>query len=220
MLFQSRLAEFERRVAEAEAERIERRHIVEQVAAAGRRLVVVVRRHVADGARNRDRQLAAGVDIAEQRFGDGAARSPVPGTSTRRSTGTFSARLRIASGRPLNRSAMIGLARGGERVDQLVLLTDQVETRAVAQVVAHPGFAGCLLVAADGQDDRIGAAGDFDGLGDAAAVLGGVARHDFVLPPRAADRDLAAFVVQDFDAVADALANAGEDGRGRFGRPL
>ena len=108
-LLQPRRAERELRVAQAEAEREERRDVVEQVAAAGRRLVVVERRQVTDRARNRDRQLAAGIDVAEQRRRRRPGRSPGRGTSTRRSPRTFSARLRIDSGRPLNTKATIGL---------------------------------------------------------------------------------------------------------------
>ena len=44
-----------------------------RVARATRVLVVVVDRHLADAARERDRQLAAGVDLAEHHVGDRVA---------------------------------------------------------------------------------------------------------------------------------------------------
>ena len=38
--------------------------------------------------------------------------------------------------------------------------------------------------------------GHFDGFGDLAAIFGGIAGHHFILHPRAADGDLAAFAVE------------------------
>ena len=63
----------EARVAQAEAEGIERRDVVEEIAAARRGLVVVEGRQMANRARNGDGQLAAGVDVAEERVGNRAA---------------------------------------------------------------------------------------------------------------------------------------------------
>src|SRR5690606_38348940 len=80
-----RLADFERGVREPVAERIERGDLAEQVTAPRARLVVVERGNLADFARDGDRQLAAGVDAAEQRVGNSRALllAGVPGLEDR-----------------------------------------------------------------------------------------------------------------------------------------
>ena len=107
----------ERRVAEPVAEREQRRHrhveVLRRVLLVGRRaagaLVRVVERHLADRARERDRQLAARVDVAEQHVRGGVARlrPAVPGH--RATAGTFSAIHGIVSGRPFTSTTTVGL---------------------------------------------------------------------------------------------------------------
>src|SRR5262249_13029208 len=57
-------------IAQSEAERIERCHVVEQVAAAGRRLVVVDGGEVSGGPGDGHRKLAPGIEVAEKDVGN------------------------------------------------------------------------------------------------------------------------------------------------------
>ena len=118
-MLRCRFADRERRVAQPEAElvqRVARREVAvarvvlrRHVARAAGRLVVVVDRHLADRARERDRQLAAGVDLAEQHVGDRVAGLDArePGLEDRRRR-TASTSLSV-SGRPLNSTTTNGL---------------------------------------------------------------------------------------------------------------
>ena len=93
---QAQVVDLERRVAEAVAELVERRAgadvavarvvLRRRVTRTAGRLVVVVDRDLADVARERDRQLAAGVDLAEEHVGDAVARldAAEPGLEDRR----------------------------------------------------------------------------------------------------------------------------------------
>ena len=109
----------------------------------------------------------------------------------------------MESGRPLKSSTTTGLPVASIASHQFVLPADQVEARAVAQVLGRPRLARGLLVAADGEHDDVGPPGDLDGLGDLLAVFRGIARRDLVLLPGAADGDLAAFAVEHLDPLAD-----------------
>ncbi len=62
---QPRRTESELRVTQAKTEGEQRSHVVKQIPAAGRRLVIVKCRQVAGRPRNRDGQLAARVGVAE-----------------------------------------------------------------------------------------------------------------------------------------------------------
>ena len=88
----------------------------------------------------------------------------------------------------------------------------QFRVRAVAQMDEWPGFARGLFVIADSEHDEVGLLRHLYSLGDLAAVLFGIRRDDLIFNPRAADRDLAAFAVDDFGAVAHAGSDAVEHG--------
>src|SRR3546814_2388522 len=58
------------------------------------------------------------------------------------------------------------LAERGERVDEIVLIADDVDVGAVAEMIGGEAFAARLLGVADGEDDAVGAARDLDRFGD------------------------------------------------------
>src|SRR6185312_15926943 len=66
--------------------------------------------------------------------------------------------------------------------------------------------------ATDGEDDDVGVFRDLYCFGDLRAIFGGIAGHDFILLPRAADGNFAAFGVADFGAIADVGFNTVEHG--------
>ena len=47
----------------------------------------------------------------------------------------------------------------------------------------RPAFAAGFFGVADKQENCVGVAGDFDGLGDAAAIFDRIAEFDLVFPP-------------------------------------
>ncbi len=118
----------------------------------------------------------------------------------------------MESGRPLNRKHHDRLSERHHRLHQFFLPPDQVQAGAVAHVVQSPGFARCLLVAADGQHDHVRSFGHFHGFRDLPSVFLRIAGHDFVLVPVAANGDLAAFAVKHFGAAADLGLDALEHG--------
>ena len=175
---------------------------------------------MAHRARDGDRQLAARVDVAEQHLGDGLARllAQVPALEDRpHFFDEMANRQRPAVEQ--QRDDRLRRSRP-RRVDQFVLQADELELRPVAQVVAHPGFARCLLVPADGQHDSSAWRRNFDGLGDHRRSSSGSLGHHFVLLPGAADGDFAPFVVEHLDRVARVIADALENRRDVHGLPL
>src|SRR5262249_50636902 len=75
-----------------------------------------------------------------------------------------------------------------------------------------PGLARSLLVAADGEHNHIRFFGDLDGFGNLLAVFFRIAGENFVLIPRAAERNFAAFAVEHLYAVADLCLDAVKHG--------
>src|SRR5689334_2480345 len=161
-----------------------------------------------NGARDRDRQLAAGINVAKKSFGyAGAAFLPeIPALEYHRHLFHWipeSERPSVEDDRDDR------LAEPGKRVDQFVLLPDEIQVRAVAEMVQHPGFARSLLVAADSQNDYVRAFCDLDRFDDALAIFDGITGQHFVLYPGTATRDLATFVIQDFEFSSHSITNAG-----------
>ena len=179
---QPRILQLESGVAEAVTKREQRRDIVEQIAAARRRLVVVENGQVADGAREADGELAAGIGVAEEDVGDGVAGllAEVPALEDDRHV-----RDEVVDRErtPVEEESDDRLAERGHGFDQLILAADQVEAGAVAHVLQVPGFARGLLVAADGEHDDVGLLRHFDSFGDLSAIFCGIAGDDFVLIP-------------------------------------
>ena len=102
--------ERERRVAQAKAERIQRRHVVEQIAAPRRRLVVVERRQMCPTERGMViGSLPPGLKSPNSTSATACAASPGRDTSTRESPAPSRSDRVIDSGRPLNSSATTGL---------------------------------------------------------------------------------------------------------------
>ena len=100
------------------------------------RLVVVVDRHLADVAREGHRQLAAGVDLAEEHVGDPVARldAAEPGLEDRRRSGVDLDQRQRAPVEQHDRERLAGRL---DRVDQLLLLAGQVEVGARLGLAAH-----------------------------------------------------------------------------------
>src|SRR5690606_42037120 len=148
------------------AERIEWGDLAEQVTAPRARLVVVERRHLADFARDGERQLAAGIDPSEQRVGDRRALllAGVPGLEDRiglRGDPGGARRTAVDEDRDDR------LAERLERAEQLELLPDEIEAGAITEMRFGPAFAAGLLGVADEQQDRVGTARGLDRGGDA-----------------------------------------------------
>src|SRR5262249_22219985 len=159
-----------------------------------RRLVVVVRRDVADGAREADRQFAAGIHLAEDDVGNGASAvlTEIPELEDRRRLlDEMSDRGRPAAGEQRDD----WVAGGGDRVDQLILTADEIQRRPIAEMIERPGFARGLLVVADREQHHVRLRGDGGGFADRESIGLRVAWRYVVCAPRAADGDLAPLVI-------------------------
>ena len=145
-----------RGVAQAIAERIQRRGGIEQIAAVGAGLEVVEHRQLADGRGDGHRQFAAGIDIAEQhiRHGVAALLAQIPAFDQR-----IRLRRELTTGRrpPIDQHHDHGLAERVYGIEEVVLLAHQIQAVAIAQMVVGPAFAAGLLGIADGENDLIGA---------------------------------------------------------------
>lgn len=99
----------------------------------------VVNRNLSDRARNRDRKLSAGIDVAEEHIGDRMTRLtsgkpwPDDGRNVRGSPGD---RQRP----PAHDDEDDGLAGGHDGFDQLLLLSGQIERSARARLAGHVAF--------------------------------------------------------------------------------
>ena len=183
-LGQARGRDVEGGVREAEAERVQRARIPQQIAAAGRGLAVVVDRQLADVAGDADRQLAARIGAAEQDVGGGVAGflAQVPALDD----GVGALGQQVDRQRTAVQQEHHGrLVKVEDRLGQIVLLTDQVQAVAVAKVVVGPGLAAGLLVVAEHHDYDVGLLGDLDRFGDQLGVDGRVDQLDLVLRPDA-----------------------------------
>ena len=202
-----RFSKRERGVAQAEAEGIQRRHVVEQITAARRGLVIVERRQMARGARNGDRQFAARVGVAEQHFRDRvtALLPQIPALENRRHVWLSEL---IEIGRPLNRSTITGLpvatiARTSSscrptrsRLGRSPMCLSDQASRDVCSLppIASTITSACFATLTASAICRRSSAGS---LGITSSCV-----------PRAADGDLAAFAVDHLRAVADPRSDA------------
>ena len=152
---QSRLGNLEAGVAEPVPEREQRRRVIEQVAAAGAGLVVVEQRNLPGVSHHADRQLGARVDLAEQRLGDHGAAFLARVPALDNGVG-FCHDVGPARRTAVDRADHQRLAERRQRIDQSVLLADDVEVVAVAEMVRGKPLTAGLLGVADGQDDGIG----------------------------------------------------------------
>ena len=128
----------------------ERRDLVEQIAAAGRRFVIVntgrcpAERGMVMGS------FPLGIDFAKKNFGDGVAGflAEIPALKYDRHMVT-----QVANGKraAVEKKDDHRFASRKHRRDQLLLLADHFQPGAVPHVLERPGFAGSLLIAADGQ---------------------------------------------------------------------
>ena len=155
------VVELERRVRQAEAERqlragrqveVLRRVLVVRVGRTAGVLVVVVDRHLADRARERDRQLAARVHLAEQHVRDRVARPARPAPTPR------GPRARRRARRDRQRPAVDQhdderLAGRLDRGHELLLHAGQADVAARGRLAAHGGGL------ADRDDGDVGARG-------------------------------------------------------------
>src|SRR4051794_31424508 len=105
---------------------------------------------MANGTRNCDRQFAAWVDVAKKRFGycSTALLAEIPALEYH---GHFLHKIPKSERPSVEDHCDNRLAELRKRIDQFVLLANQIQARSVAQMIQHPGFARCLLVAANGQ---------------------------------------------------------------------
>src|SRR5690606_38462545 len=81
------------------------------------------------------------------------------------------------------------LAKRGERIDELVLLADYVDLGAVAEMGTREAFADGLLGVAEGEDDGVRAARDFDSLLNKLQVAVARGELDVALRPVLAGGD-------------------------------
>jgi hypothetical protein len=171
---------------------------------------------MADRARDRDRELTAGIEVAEDRFcnRDSHFLAQVPAFVD---YGHFSHQLADRKWSPVEQNRNDGFARAYKRIDQFILLADELQACSIAEVISHPGFARGLLVATDDEDNDISSPRDLHGLGDTSPIFLRIAGHNFVLGPRTALRNLTTLVVQNFYAIPDASADAVEHRRAALG---
>ena len=92
----------------------------------------------------------------------------------------FAATFTTDSGRPLISTTTTGLPSANIAVREFVLLADEIEAAAVAEMVVGPGLAARLLGVADREHDQVGLSGDLDRLGDQLAIPRRVGEHYLV----------------------------------------
>src|SRR6185503_724827 len=175
-------------VAEAIAERIKRLGGVEQIAAPSGRLVIVEDRQLTDVARDRNRQLAARIITAEQHVGQRMAGllAKIPALQQRgRALGQIVDRKRAAVEQDYDRR----LAKREYRLCEVVLLAEEIEAVAVAEVRVGPAFATGLLVSAQDHHDDVGLARSLHRRGDQLAVDRGGRKPDLIARPAMAFGD-------------------------------
>src|SRR5690606_6997896 len=95
---------------------------------------------------------------------------------------------------------------------QFILKADHFQAGAVAHVVGRPRFAGCLLIAAKGQDDDIGVGSDLFGFRDFEPVFFGIREDNLILVPASPHRDTASLAVNDFGAAGYLFPDPVEQG--------
>ena len=141
--------------------------------------MIVEEGNLPDVADHGDRHLAAGIDVAEQRLGHGGAAflPQIPAFHQRIGA--------LDNARPAWRTAVQGHHGHGpagrlECGEQVVLLTDEIEIGAVAEMCPGIAFAAGLLGVADGEDDDVGVAGDRDRLRNELAVLCRIGEQDLI----------------------------------------
>ena len=156
---------------------------VEVIAAMRARLLVVEHRQLTDGARDRHRQLAARIRVAEQDVGHRGAAflTEIPAFEQRvRLRGDLRNRQRLAVDQ--HDDDGLAAARTWRRASSFCSPI-RSSVGAVAEMIVGPGFATRRAAAADHEHDRVGALCDLHRFLDALAILFRVGEHDFVFVP-------------------------------------
>ena len=112
----------------------------------------------------------------------------------------------------VNENRHHGLAGGYDRLNQLILLAEQIQIGAISQVGFAPCFTGGLLIIAQGQNHDIRFSGCGNGFCDQELVLLSVRQGDDVFVPGTADRYFAALTEKNRGSTAHAGTNALQDG--------
>ena len=145
------------------------------IAAVRARLFVVVHRQLPDRARHSDGHLAAGIHVPEQNIGHGRAAflSQIPTLEHGVRPGDD---IRNREGLSIDEHDDDWLSECEHRIDQFLLLADQIERCAIAQMSLRPRFAKHCAAAADDDNDRVRILRDLHSLLDTLAILCGVCK--------------------------------------------
>jgi hypothetical protein len=146
---------FEGGVAEAPAKGKERLDATVKIAALGGGLLVVVIGELANRARNANGQFAAGIVVAKKNVGDSGAAflAEIPAIENR---GNIFLDVVDGVRATVKKQDDDGLARGDDGFCEVVLIAEEIEGVAIAEVRLGPGFAGSLFVFAEDKKDYIG----------------------------------------------------------------
>ncbi len=173
-------------------------------------LLVVEHRQLVDRAGHGERQLAAGIGVTEQdvRERGAAFLAWIPALEDRVRLGRH---FRDRQRRSVDQQHHDRLAEREHRISQFLLLADESDVGAIAQVIRCPGLAARRRVGSHDQNDRIGGAGHLACRVDAPKILAPVRQSHLVRVPIAAIGDADSLRGHELHPFAHLGANSVQD---------